>query len=1048
MAALPENWEMDYDGATSRWIYRFKPTGLVQYTFPKPGDEFPEFVGDFGGPMPPEDKFMSQKLKKGRATSETMFSSPPFNISATATSTGFSSPSYNDPPPWFQPDGFMFMGPGAYNDTRPEQDEDEAALPATDPKTPEAKVTKPSTRPIISPVTSTETTPLIVKSQPTAVTTHEQTMPAKVDDAPVAEDSTLSPGIPMLDGRPINQVFPIGFVAELYGESTAMTRKEHPAAAELPGYEAPMRILQMANTDQIAPVELSSENASVKATSGEQSQKDANSQKADPGSRPNLNRRTESSPFIFGANFASPPSNIAPAHAHRYSIQGQVPSRVEVPAVSSAKATSEQIVSGREPHKTEFETESGTNSKAKEQADKLETQQVPPILQPAHGRPKPLQSPSGGQQASLTTKIFVQRPLYDLPELDHQTVKPLHGHQSVILIHKRDELVPPPSFTRTNTLPADLPSLPFMGNGFSTKTEMSSPTPKPQDQQPPLPPAPSEEEPQMGSNFASTSRPHRGSLSDYANPVLPGIGQSVKPLNISQAPSQTEVQGVDQPSLAAKDCEGQTAPMLAQELSQAIADFSLSPQYEPKRTTEMVRSYRGGVAVLWREDSMHSRHIPSEQSTEALPVTIVRNSSVPENHSHKSPHSHSGSGPPRPEKIPIGNLQPACTPYRPPAVEQTFRRKPVAESQGRSEIPISKMGTGQQGGPFTPLGHFQQQGTPEPYILPHSYNQQLPACSAGVLPQPGISNTGLPQVSSPPRQFPSPQSQARASTWPKQESTAPFADQMDDLASKVLPPVPATIAQARGLSSEASIPFVKEKRGLLSKFRRTGNTASSSNKLQKSVGNSYPTASNNVSQSQPPVSSPPRQVSPQNTRVPFQGPPPSHPDQTQVQGYPWLTNPLDAWSASGHDPRAFTPTVQLGGPQYEPGSTYYQQQWHHHHQVQQQQQQQVNDRRESEVSNLTDTSSPSPGPSNADAASVADSSRVSIISNHHTRPGSEGAASLASIGTIGRNSEITPPPSFSRCNGPGSGRWGSVSGAGGGGGGKYDGSGWGDFGVQ
>lgn len=995
--------------------------------------------------MPPEDKFMSQKLKKGRTTSESLLSSPTSNISTTVTSTDLSSPSYTDPPPWFQPNGFMFMGPGAYNDTSPEQDADETPLPATDPKTPEAKVTKPSTRPVISPVTSTETTPLVVNSQPTAGTTHEQTTLAKVDDAPVAEDSTLSPGVPMLDGRPINQVFPIGFVAELYGESTARTRKEDPAAAELPGHEAPIRNLQLANADQIAPVELSSENASLKAISGKKSQKDLNSQKADPGSRPNLDRRTESSPFVLGANFASPPSNIAPAHAHRYSIEGQVPSRVEVPAVSSAKATPGQIVLHEQPDKAKFGTEFDTDSKAKKQADKLVTQQVPSILQPAGGRPKPLQSPSGGQQASSPTNDFVQRPLYCLPELDHQTVKPLHNHQSMILLNKKEEMDPPPAFTRTNTLPADLPSLPFMGNGFSTKTEMSSPTPKPQDQQPPPPPAPSEEEPQVGSNFASISRPHRGSLSDYANPVLPGIGQSVKPLNISQAPSQTEVQGVDQPSLAAKDCEEQTAPMLAQELSQAIADYSLSPQYEPKCTTEMVRSDRGGVAVLWYGESMHLRHVPSERSTEALPATIIRNSPVPENDLQKSPHSHSGSGPPRPEKIPIGNLQPAFTPYRPPAVEQAFRRKPVAESQGPSGMPILKMGTGQQGGPFTPLGYFQQQGTPEPYVLPHSYNQQLPSCSVGVLPQPSLSNSGLPQTFPPPRQIPSPKSQVRASTWPEQELTAPFAGQMIDLASKALPPVSSTMPQARGLSSETSTPLVKEKRGLLSKFRRTGNTTSSSNKLQKSVGNSYPTASNSIPQSQPPVSSPPRQVPPQNTQVPFQGPPPSHPDQTQVQGYPWLSNPLDAWSASGHDPRAFTPTVQLGGPQYEPESTYYQQQWHHH-QVQQQQQQQVNDRRESEVSNLTDTSSPSPVPSNADTASVADSSRVSIISNHHTRPGSEGAASLASIGTIGRNSEITPPPSFSRRNGPSSSRWGSVSGAGGGGG-KYDGSGWGDLGV-
>lgn len=1041
---------MDYDGAISRWIYRFKPTGLIQYTFPKPGDEFPEFVGDFGGPMPPEDKFLSQKLKKG-GSSETAPSSPPLNISTTATSANFSGPSYNDPPPWFQPDGFMYMGPGAYNDTSPEQDEDEAGLPATDPRTPESKVTKPPNRPLISPVTSTETTPLVVNSRPTVVTTQEQTTPAKVDGTPAEGDYILSPGVPMLDGRPINQVFPIGFVAELYGESTARTREEHPAAAELPGHEAPIRNLQLANADQHAPVELSSENASVKATSGEQSQKDPNSQKVDPGSRPNLDRKKESSPCIFGANFASPPSNPRPAHADRYSIQGQVPSRVEVPAVSSAKETPGQIVSVAQPGKSESGTELENSSKANEKAKKFGTQRVPSILQPARGRPKPLQSPSGGQQASLTTNRFVQRPLYDLPELDHQTVKPLHGHQSMILLNKKDILDPPPAFTRTNTLPADLPSLPFMGNGFSTKTEMSSPAPKPQDQQSPSPPAPSEEVPQMGSNFASTSRPHRGSLSDYANPVLPDIGQSVKPLNISRKPSPTEVQGVDQSSLAVKDGMEQTAPMLAQELSQAIADFSISG-YEPNRATEIVMSENGGITVLWCQERMQLRHIPSELAAETLPITAARKSSVPEDGSHNLPHSgNSGSEPPRPDKIPPDNSQPVFTPYRPPVGEQTFRRKPVAESQGPYETSTSSMGIEQQRGSFAPLGHLAQQGTPEHYVPPPPHNQQLPSRSVEALPQPDIRNMGLPQAFPPPQQFANPQPQAQASTWPKQESTAPFAGQMDDLASKPLPPVPETMTQARGLSNEASTPVVKEKRGLLSKFRRTGNTASSSNKLQKSVGNSYPTASNNIPQSQPPVSYPSQQGPPQNSQVQFQGPS-SHPDQTQPQGYQWPANTLDAWSAYGHDPRAFTPTVQLGGPQHEPEFAYQnqpmsaQQQWYHHQlQQQQQQQQQLDSRRESEVSNLTGTSSPSPVPSNADTVSIADSSRVSIISSHHTRPGSEGAASLASVSTIGRNSEVTPPPSFNRRNGngPGPSRWGSVSG--GGGGGKYDGSGWGDF---
>ncbi|KAI1215127.1 uncharacterized protein F4807DRAFT_455578 [Annulohypoxylon truncatum] len=43
MALLPEGWEADYDG--TRWLYRYKATGLTQYHFPRSGDEFPELVG-------------------------------------------------------------------------------------------------------------------------------------------------------------------------------------------------------------------------------------------------------------------------------------------------------------------------------------------------------------------------------------------------------------------------------------------------------------------------------------------------------------------------------------------------------------------------------------------------------------------------------------------------------------------------------------------------------------------------------------------------------------------------------------------------------------------------------------------------------------------------------------------------------------------------------------------------------------------------------------------------------------------------------------------
>ncbi|KAI2621585.1 hypothetical protein GGS21DRAFT_535717 [Xylaria nigripes] len=55
MATLPDGWESDYDG--TRWLYRYKPTGTIQYRFPQPGDEFAEFLLDAGtGPLQLSDE--------------------------------------------------------------------------------------------------------------------------------------------------------------------------------------------------------------------------------------------------------------------------------------------------------------------------------------------------------------------------------------------------------------------------------------------------------------------------------------------------------------------------------------------------------------------------------------------------------------------------------------------------------------------------------------------------------------------------------------------------------------------------------------------------------------------------------------------------------------------------------------------------------------------------------------------------------------------------------------------------------------------------------
>ncbi|KAI1166353.1 hypothetical protein F5B18DRAFT_606925 [Nemania serpens] len=68
MSGLPGGWESDYDG--TRWFYRYKATGMIQYHFPQPGDEFAEFLLDAGtGPfqLTPEDSLAIEQQSKRRS---------------------------------------------------------------------------------------------------------------------------------------------------------------------------------------------------------------------------------------------------------------------------------------------------------------------------------------------------------------------------------------------------------------------------------------------------------------------------------------------------------------------------------------------------------------------------------------------------------------------------------------------------------------------------------------------------------------------------------------------------------------------------------------------------------------------------------------------------------------------------------------------------------------------------------------------------------------------------------------------------------------------
>lgn len=125
MSALPEGWEWDYDG--TRWLYRYKPTGLVQYHFPKPGDEFPEYVG-FGigsSDLEPEERLASDmQMKRRDAQSGTQSSSVP-NSSSQRKKKQVGESDEIGATGYFDPEGFMYLGPGGHGDTITFHEEEE-----------------------------------------------------------------------------------------------------------------------------------------------------------------------------------------------------------------------------------------------------------------------------------------------------------------------------------------------------------------------------------------------------------------------------------------------------------------------------------------------------------------------------------------------------------------------------------------------------------------------------------------------------------------------------------------------------------------------------------------------------------------------------------------------------------------------------------------------------------------------------------------------------------------------------------------------------------
>ncbi|TFB04627.1 hypothetical protein CCMA1212_003980 [Trichoderma ghanense] len=192
MATLPAGWEWDYDG--SRWLYRYKPTGHVQYHFPSAGDEFPDYI-DASSPAPdlaPEERLESQQQVKrhasvggvpGRAAAREDRDGWRSRMSATARPVSAvwdddfakdEDARVEEEPEAeaeeegvFQPENFMFLGPGTYTDVSPLVEEEEEAARRTVVGG-ERNGGQQTDNRGVSPLVSQNTTPMVQTSETVA----------------------------------------------------------------------------------------------------------------------------------------------------------------------------------------------------------------------------------------------------------------------------------------------------------------------------------------------------------------------------------------------------------------------------------------------------------------------------------------------------------------------------------------------------------------------------------------------------------------------------------------------------------------------------------------------------------------------------------------------------------------------------------------------------------------------------------------------------------------------------------------------------------------
>jgi len=589
MTSLPEHWESDYDG--SRWFYRYRPTGIIQFTFPKPGDEYPEYIDAFAPPLdlPPEEKLVSQQQMKRRSTAErsaSLVSNKAKDGSDEVTSATLAK---GEGGFWFQPE-YMYLG-----DISPLQEEiDEELRLVSEQQAKEKKAAaagaiqaspgQDGAQPHISPYTSAGTTPLTGNSKPATGT-------PEIDGAAIATRD--SPGR-AATVQPTHQP-PLGFVAELPSEITAKCREDtHPTPVELPGHrmvgeETPS--MHYVDAFEIAPVELPAQTAPAgrREQSGRASPRLV--QPAQPSTRQVLapqhelrpqqpSRDISRSPAAGGYQYQSYSTNQRVVSDYDSNRRSQVLSYHPVPdsqdgdyagaskrhTMAGAKAPTQPLdvpsvlrppqPPPKRPLEENVQKSSRTPYQGMASAGPLDAARIPSILQPARGRPNlPLDTSQDNRQPSPPKAYMPYSPLQER----QGNVIAGAEHLSRAGNHQRAEsaqprLPPPqkhaqtsqyesrPIASRTNTLPSHMhmPSLPFMG--FATPTFASRPS-HPASLRPEQPPRAQSDGPPAvasqngGVNSVSKEEVDLSAYMNYSNPILPGDPYLPKPLNVAHRPA-------------------------------------------------------------------------------------------------------------------------------------------------------------------------------------------------------------------------------------------------------------------------------------------------------------------------------------------------------------------------------------------------------------------------------------------------------------------------------------------------------------------------------